>query len=167
MSDLTDWLREQIAADETAARAASQGPWRYNPSREWHTDSERLTAARAGRLVPGGKEFVCAGPRVDEIGVASTGASDDPQSMADAAHIARWDPTRVLAECAAKRRLLSRHEEDRHRAGWCSNCYTPTGDHRLWPCHVVLALAQSYADQPGFDPAWRIEMEDLTSASRP
>lgn len=67
------------------------------------------------------------------------------------------DPDRVAADLAGKRFLLSWHEEDRHRVGRCSNCHTNLGQHHLWPCHVVKALAAPYAAHPDFKPGWRID----------
>jgi hypothetical protein len=70
--------------------------------------------------------------------------------MADAEHIARWDPARVLAEVEAKRRVIDL-------------CAT-VGDTELSrigvEAHdlafgVLDALAQPYADHSDFDPAWR------------
>lgn len=150
-----EYLHARIAEDEAVARAASKGPWWHNPGKRW-LDPEPLARERAGWIILGGDEFV---GRATESGtghVASTGPVDDPQSVADADHIARWDPARVLADIATKRSLLSRHQEDRHRTGWCSSCYVPTGGHRLWPCHVVLAMAQSYVGRPDFRDEWRI-----------
>lgn len=65
----------------------------------------------------------------------------------DALHIARWDPARVLAEIAAKRRILA---------------LEPDGDHGGYPDgyssakHEALALlALPYADHPDYREQWR------------
>ena len=59
-------------------------------------------------------------------------------------------PARVLAECAAKRRIIDATragfpDEDRYSMGW--------HDARLW---VLRFLVQPYADRPDFDQAWRL-----------
>jgi len=62
---------------------------------------------------------------------------------ADRAHIARFDPERVLAECEAKRNLITLVESDG----------TYSGD---WMEGRALAhLAAPYADHPDYRPEWR------------
>jgi hypothetical protein len=96
---LLDWLRGQLDDDERAARAATPGPWGYDPRTEFPMpDGAKL-------------EFVHAGTTPDLRGIAATGPSNDPQSMADAGHIARHDPEHVLADVAAKRALLALGDE--------------------------------------------------------
>lgn len=66
---------------------------------------------------------------------------------------------RVLAECAAKRRIAELHARcDLHdRPGdECDACQR-CGDGSLWPCDTLLAVAAVYADHPDFDPAWEID----------
>jgi hypothetical protein len=55
-----------------------------------------------------GEEFVGAGELVT-VCVAATGPADDPQSMADARHIALWDPQAVLQLVAAIRKIIQLH----------------------------------------------------------
>jgi hypothetical protein len=89
---LTDFLERRIAEDEAVARAATRSPWWYDPTKVNSVDRE---------------ESVFTGERgLGAITVCSTGPCDDLGSMADAAHIARHDPARVLAECEAKRRIV-------------------------------------------------------------
>lgn len=85
----------------------------------------------------------------------------------DGEHIAYWDPARVLADIAAKRRIVERHGAFAPRGGsklmgfWkiCTECGSgeeyqyPTD----WPCDTLRLLAALYADHPDFDPAWRID----------
>jgi hypothetical protein len=68
----------------------------------------------------------------------------------EAAHIARWDPARVLAECEAKRRIVKLHEidwRDDRICGLCERNYS-------FPCPTVRALTLPYADHPDFQQEW-------------
>jgi hypothetical protein len=114
------WLRAQLDGDERAASAASPGPWTYNPRREF-------------RMPEGGPlEFVFSGVEPAVRGIAATGPANDPQSMADAGHIARQDPDHVRNDVAAKRRIIDR-----------------CGDSA-----VVRLLASGYRDRPGYRAEW-------------
>ena len=66
------------------------------------------------------------------------------------AHIARHDPARVLAECAAKRDLveLALGLADLHRMG------DPTVPPNVGE-DILRILATPYADHPDYDEAWR------------
>lgn len=91
------------------------------------------------------------------------------------AHIARHDPTRVLREVAAKRRILALHEPQLDRVQWrrdetCYQCSRCTGGGReydqvhgvmltelsVWPCLTVMLLAAPYADHPDYKAKWRL-----------
>lgn len=136
---ITGFLLAQIAEDEAAARAATLGEWWYDPT--------KVNSVDRGEAVFAGQRGLHA------VTVASTGPADDPASMADAAHIARHDPARVLAECEAKRRIVELHAEYAD-FGDCSTC----GDvpQVEYPCETLRVLASVYANRPGFDPAWRV-----------
>ncbi|MGZ4621477.1 MAG: DUF6221 family protein [Blastococcus sp.] len=186
MSDLATWLLRCIEDDERVAREATAGPWRYNPRKEWHTDLAMLARARAGRLTFDGEEFVGAGPEDETTCVAATGPSDEPQSMADAAHIARWDPARVLAECAAKRRIVEIESRWRRTKDIVVTSSGPDYDARMrvtWdkggghleheimpskefqdrftepspPSEILRLLAQPYRDRDGYDASWDVQ----------
>ena len=75
---------------------------------------------------------------------------DTPLAAAARAHIARHGPDRVLRDVAAGRALLMRHEEDRHRAGQCSNCFDALGRHDAWPCDTIRIVASVYSDHPDY-----------------
>ena len=66
-------------------------------------------------------------------------------------HAATWDPSRVLAEVAAKRAIL-----DADPASGARTFLDDTTRAALatWE-RAVLALAQPYADHPDFADAWR------------
>lgn len=122
---LADFLLARIAEDEEVARAAAEGQ-----GATWASSGEDFVYPDP----PPGNAYVAVGPWDGDIGPA-------------APHIARHDPTRVLAECEAKRRVV---EEAR--------AYSPElehGDNGSWAFDVVIAhLAQPYAEHPDYDPAW-------------
>lgn len=147
--DLVTFLRARFDEDEALARAATPGPW-------------------VGRDLENAVDPTITGDGVDEWGeptyVAQTaydGLSDTTtNSVADARHIIRHDPARVLAEVAAKRAIIGLHavvEPGEWRTvAACAQC----GDARTyesymveWPCPTLRALAQVYADHPDYDEA--------------
>lgn len=76
---------------------------------------------------------------------------------AEADHIARWDPARVLREVEAKRRIIELHplvtytdEEPGYRQ--ILNDHTCPG--RQAPCTTLRLLALPYADRPGYRQEW-------------
>jgi len=66
-----------------------------------------------------------------------------------AAHIARYDPARVLAECAAKRRIVEECAPNVAK-DW------PFPDGLNLSELVVAELGQPYADHPQFQEEWRV-----------
>ena len=130
---LTEFLLARIAEREAVARAATYGPWRYNPAKVNAIDrSESVFAGKPGTMA---------------ITVASTGPSDDPQSMSDAAHIALHDPARVLAECAAKRAIVEAMVDHDAATGEEPAYY--------WVPPVLRILASVDADHPDYQEEWR------------
>lgn len=65
-----------------------------------------------------------------------------------AEHFARWSSKRVLAEIDAKRRILDLHHP-------IDPCDAHDASFNAVPCDTVLALAQPYADLPGYREEWR------------
>jgi len=92
MSNLTDFLLREVAADEEAARAAWPASWESKDNSVQSTD----TGLRAGYE---GLHTGVAHLHMT-VGKYQTEARN-------ATHIARWDPDRVLAECEAKRRIVA------------------------------------------------------------
>jgi hypothetical protein len=113
MSDLAAWLLDRIAEDEAAARA-SGGEWSNGLPATIHPDPTVY------RTVVAGPRHVCGSILA-----------------ADAEHIARWDPARVLTECDAKRRIIALGDKD---SDWSD---------------VLALLALPYADAPGWREEWR------------
>lgn len=74
------------------------------------------------------------------------------------AHIAYWDPARVLADIAAKRAIVAEyrtHAEHRQRYGDKETDYSWGARTKLdWICKL---LAAPYAAHPDYDEAWRID----------
>lgn len=133
MTDLAAWLLEQIAEDERIARLASGPKW-------WLETYLNLGATPAA--------VWSALPPRDENLVAANGPN--PHNLR---HLAAWDPARVLAECAAKRRIVARHRNLSD-----VNCTACDASECLdFPCPTLRLLALPYADRPGYDEAWRPE----------
>jgi hypothetical protein len=129
VTTLIEFLRARLDEDEAAARAASPGRWVAAGTCIGSEDHGTM----ARMAVPSGMYR---------------------KRVADAEHIARWDPARVLADCAAKRALLAQHARTEHEGhAWCGHCYGEPA----WPCTDLRIMAQPYADRPGFDPAWMVE----------
>lgn len=147
-TDLVKFLRERLADDERIARAATAGPWRHSPDKHWRKPGTGWF-----------EEAVFAGPPgADATCVAGTGETDDPQSMADAAHIARHDPARVLAEVAAKRQIAEQHRPVGYGDVCLSYCHTRApGQPQTWPCLTLRLLALPYAGHREYRPEWAPE----------
>jgi hypothetical protein len=157
---ITEFLLARIAEDKEVARAATQGRWFWSDpdTNDFPQGSVSLEADQGAwnicpyfcvwsggenthRGEPGkpGHEHRAVEAVVDAWGYDAWGIQ---VSDANAAHIARWDPARVLAECEAKRLLLQREP--------CDD--TGVGDD---PCHHLRALAVPYADHPDYREEWR------------
>lgn len=120
MSEMTSFLLDRIDEDEECARDAAG----------WDaTGAERAQ----GRWSRHGVNSVTS----DESRLVVFGDGDAP-SGAQADHIARFDPTRVLAECEAKRAIVEMHADE------------IPGD-----CAEVRWLASVYADHPYYREEWR------------
>jgi hypothetical protein len=118
---LVDFLLQRLDEDEAVARAATNGAW----------EAENF---------PDGFS-----PMVIADGMAVCETFDKPR-LADANHIARHDPARVLADVKAKRAVVE-------------GC-APYDDMqvrrqtRTLAGNVLRALASVYADHPDYDATW-------------
>jgi len=124
---MTEFLLARIQEDENAARAADLkvGDPRWFVSRVSTTVPQKYTVRSTWCLRPIAKiqDIESVDPFPDPSGVLDGGAA--------AAHIARWDPARVLAECEARREVVMSADDG-----------------------VLRALAAIHSDHPDYDPAW-------------
>jgi hypothetical protein len=151
MSDLAAFLRARLDEDERVARLAPPGPWSTSGPdtiAEWVIHDQNWAVAEARAYIEPTRIL----PDVPK-----------PESYIDAnataTHIALNDPAYVLADVAAKRRIVDLAH--RHRAGLDEDReefdlwhYTGQG----YILHKILRLlAAPYADHPDFDPAWWVD----------
>lgn len=133
MSDLADFLLARIAEDEAVvygiAPGLSPGPWRNHMS---DPDAGGQWSVQARQVAPGKTNAVV----VSDAAPWSLARGSTPAM----AHVARWDPARVLAECEAKRRIVE------------LNVYA-YDDPPYRYCLRLLALP--YADHPDYQESWR------------
>ena len=153
MTTLTEFLTDRIAEDESGARAATRGPWAWSHPRmdlvesilQLETDPDALGEDDYG-------ECVACFYGMDHI-------KSHAPAQADADHIVRWDPSRVLAECEAKRRIVEDAKQDMLSAQALDYEF---GDHsgRTYDVansmqDVLKVLATIYADHPDYDEEWK------------
>ena len=132
--DLVDLLLARITEDERAAKGATAGPWRWFPGRAGIPAFLESTGARNTHWVEG-QSFEA--PTV--VLGTNQGVTLRVRGR-DAEHIAAWHPTRVLAECRAKRRLVE------------AGAALPDDATRGM---VLRGLASVYADHPDYRGEWR------------
>lgn len=115
---ITEFLLARITEDEAVAQAAKSRA-------RWRQDGYAVVLADNGMWI-----------------------AEAQEDSEDAAHIARHDPDRVLAECTAKRLMIGRLA--------CPDAPT-CGDP---DCQVVFEdwqiLATVYGEHPDFDQEWHI-----------
>jgi len=123
---ITEFLEARIAEDEAVALGADHrdgGRWRHDP--EYNCVWDGTGGAAASNVRP------AANSRTGE-------------------HIARHDPARVLAECAAKRAII----------GACLSIEKKKFDDNLWNIdehdEILEALAAVYADHEDYDSGWAL-----------
>lgn len=140
MDDLVTFLRAALDDDEQIARAALPGPWHVNDE----ALVETIYSADDVAVVAGGRWG----------GEAPVFDSD-----ADAVHIVRHDPARVLREVAAKRAIADSYDEDEDRVtfGHWTSCSDSCPGNVIY--EVVKLLASVYADRPGYRPEWAQEVQ--------
>lgn len=137
MSELVEFLKARLDEDEQAALNAQPGSWRY--------DRERFTVTCSGYPVASWRhegELASGSPLLDRTGE----------------YVERFDPERVMAEVAAKRRRLARHvpTEDPLHGTLCSWCSVPqVSVYQAWPCADIRDDVAVYADHPDYREEWR------------
>ena len=152
--DITEFLKARLDEDEAAAAAASDGPWvpwRGRPGLG-------LRHLEYGVMLPG-------------QGAGSL-AAIAAASRADAEHIARHDPARVLREVEAKRAILAEHRSLGGMFPNCSACarWAPGSYHGVeeeweeppddmsrvgFSCRTVRLLAAAWSDHADYDSSWK------------
>jgi len=141
MTDLVAFLLARLDEDQAIALGVSIGP--------------RKPELWIAKLWPFGKA-----PRNWAVDCPFGAVVVDGAFEASAAHIARHNPARVLAEIAAKRAIIDAHPNVNDgdcgtcvRAGWG---YPTHGGSTIehWPCPTLRLLAAPFADHEDFDPAW-------------
>lgn len=160
---LTEFLLARIAEDEAVARAAKPGPWHWERRDDPRQPDVRLVSsapkpdpqqvdwlsndrtAAAAYYEQWERWAVAEGNAADEWGATIEIADTD------AAHIARHDPARVLAECDAKRRIVADHASTHECPKDGDSCGWWDGE----PCDVIRLLALPYADHPDYRDEWR------------
>jgi hypothetical protein len=127
MSDLAEFLTARLDEDEAAARES------HYEGQRWITEEEDVYRY----------------PRDEVVHFADR--------KADARHIARWDPARVLREVEAKRGILAEYQvvvSDAERIGDSSRRPRLYGQYDGLE-HALTALAAVYSDHPEYDEAFR------------
>jgi hypothetical protein len=150
--NLVEFLRARLDDEEATARAAAADhalDWRPGSFESW------VFGVRS-------RKPIATGPQNLGLGVAT------------AAHIARWDPARVLAEVAARRVILNAHGRDHECISLTGRGKSSVVDGQPWElwelepngdeydehwCFVLRALAVPFAAHPDFRDEWRIEEE--------
>ena len=129
-ADLVEFLRARLDEDEQTARGTGKPPaWHQGPGDdpEW-SDEEMVLMWPPEFHTPYEQDKHWRGLSVDGPGLA--------------AHIARHDPARVLAEVDAKRRLLAMHEE-------------AIRVEQFVLTEALRAFAAAYADHPDYREEWK------------
>lgn len=148
--DPVEWLRRQLAIDERLAQSASDSgrTWtaaidvgdHYNIPVVTPVAVEKLQKSDSRPLLRNDPTVARCQPHYDDDGPC--------------AHIAEWDPQRVLAEVEAKRRIVDLHEGEHacstyDRDGNIDNCTWVIGY-----CSTLRLLALPYADRAGYRKEW-------------
>ena len=164
-SDLVAFLRARLDEDEQAARAATPGPWRWG---DWSTtfgtvEQRRRTLEHAPERGP----FPAVATRdsssrqvLPSLEDSLEMAGDREPYEANAAHIARHDPARVLAEVDAKRAIVDalgiaeRNTADMRRMATEYRFVQVAESAQDALLYAVRLLALPYADHPDYRAEW-------------
>ena len=119
------------------------------------TGGKLYSSADSWRAMPGGPFDIFVGVEGEEWPTRPVATAYEGHV---AVHIASHDPARVLAEVAAKQRIIARYTYRRSmqpEGGIAPNRWDDLTRH-YW--EVCRDLAAPYADHPDFDPSWRVTM---------
>lgn len=147
--DLASWLLAQYDADEQVARATEAvTPWVVAEDGEVFAVYGDLNGPQRCSEHPSGVPNMC-----DDLLVAEGRDIADLHHDERARHVARWGPAAVLADLAAKRRIVDLHA--------CSHECSNTDDNCHWVnydlgevCDTLRLLALPHARRDGYDPSW-------------
>jgi len=140
MTSLSEFLLARIAEDEARARAAFGITFvGETPTGDWHA----LEHEYEGIAVYHWRE--------------RTPASPNPcvETTAVTSHITAWSPYRVLAECEAKRQVLTFADEVRAVASLAENGAAGASVVVRGGTPILKALALPYANHPDYRPEWK------------
>lgn len=158
MTDIVAFLRDRLDEDEAEAGLASPGPWHVETAP--HRTNVVVPAEGIDRVGTAGRRL-----DITPVFTGQTASSSRAQWEADARHIARHDPARVLREVKAKRAVveahqyLADHDPNEGRDPGCIEDAAQIVTHiagRETLLQVLRSLAAAYADHPDYDPAWTI-----------
>lgn len=145
MITLTEFLAARLDDESALASIISSGG--YDPQ-TWHANDD---AAATSWIAIHAIERV----------TGSDYSEEDPTPVAlvrnqraEWAHMAYWDPARVLADVEAKRSIIAEHpwrrEPDWPSGRQCRQCGTE------YPCTTVRLLALPYRDHPDYQQEWTL-----------
>ena len=136
---LLEFITARLDEDEATARAAGDGRWRVD---HWLDPRSSCPTGCSCRRVEG-LDFT----------VFDEGGHDEAQ----AEHMARHDPARVLREVEARHRTLIRHRRDPQGAcigcGWSGDLDEPRTD-AAEECPELLDMASVWSDHAEYLTEW-------------
>ena len=159
--NITEFLEARIAEDEAGARTASPGPWK------WEGDYPKGHCPHGTDWTDHGPDLVSSVKTNDkfdrEFHAVIESSGYDASSLTitddDAEFIAKHNPSRVLAECAAKRAIIESYVNITKAAGKkqpnVETALTLEGM-REGTRMVLAALAFPYKDHPDYRQEWAL-----------
>ena len=145
MTDLRDFIAARLEEDEAAARAATPGPWHWS-----HDVGDMCNDPEC----PYGQLWGRSGDYDAQIWDVH-GFDVKEGDKADADHIARHDPARVLREVKAKRAILAAHADNARTDP--HDCIRRAWYERESFCWVIQQMAAAYNDHSDYQPGWEPE----------
>jgi len=151
---LSEFLEARIAEDEAAARACVYPPHDgYKP----HPELSRWFYREDGEVEYVQTPEMLAHKYPERMYVTCDGEGLTPAvGEAHGEHIARHDPARVLAECAAKRRIIElRYSWNLQAEQMTEPPFGPILQAQVNTADAILrTLAMPYAGHPDYDETW-------------
>jgi hypothetical protein len=149
VSDLVAFLSARLDEREAAARALGDPDWGMRP---WQVEECAGDGASGCPCIVYQGEY----KPVDQPQVPTIQYIADGEAPEYAAHIARYDPARVLREVEAGRNILARYEDCLARQEDQDYPYAPAVEQaREYEDFVLPNLAAVDSDHPDYDPEWR------------